>query len=257
VLDGLPATPALAYAYQAQAALRMLNRDNAEAIAWSHKAITLAEQLEALFVLPRAYNVVGSAMMVDGKPEGRLYLEKSLLLAQSNQLPGAVAGAYVNLGSGAGEMYDFPLADRYLAAGIAYCLEWELEASHHYMLAWQALSHMYQGRWDAATETAVNVINRPNVSAISRIMALIALGRVRTRRGDPGVGAVLDEALELARPTETLQRLAPVRAARAEAAWLAGAGKALCRKRRPCTNWLWQRTYLVYRRTGLLALARR
>jgi predicted ATPase/DNA-binding CsgD family transcriptional regulator len=222
VLDGLPATPALAYAYQAQAALRMLNRDNAEAIAWSHKAITLAEQLEALFVLPRAYNVVGSAMMVDGKPEGRLYLEKSLLLAQSNQLPGAVAGAYVNLGSGAGEMYDFPLADRYLAEGIVYCEEWELDVHRYYMLAWQALSHMYQGRWDAATATAVNVINRPNVSAISRIMALIALGRVRTRRGDPGVGAVLDEALELARPTETLQRLAPVRAARAEAAWLAG-----------------------------------
>jgi predicted ATPase/DNA-binding CsgD family transcriptional regulator len=221
-LDGLPATPALAYAYGAQAAIRMLNRDNAEAIAWGKKAITLAEQLEEQLILPRAYNVVGSAMMVDGNAEGRRYLEKSLLLAQTNQLPGEAAWAYGNLGSGAGEMYDFPLADRYLAAGIAYCLEWELEASHHYMLAWQALSHMYQGRWDAATATAVNVINRPNVSAISRIMALIALGRVRTRRGDPGVGAVLDEALELARPTETLQRLAPVRAARAETAWLAG-----------------------------------
>jgi predicted ATPase/DNA-binding CsgD family transcriptional regulator len=222
VLDGLPATPALAYAYGAQAAIRMLNRDNAEAIAWGKKAITLAEQLEEQLILPRAYNVVGSAMMVDGNAEGRGYLEKSLLLAQTNQLPGDVAWAYGNLGSGAGEMYDFPLADRYLAAGIVYCEEWEQDTGRYYMLAWQALSHMYQGRWDAATETAVKVINRPNVSAISRIMALIALCRVRTRRGDPGVAAVLDEALELARPTETLQRLAPVRAARAEAAWRAG-----------------------------------
>jgi hypothetical protein len=81
---------------------------------------------------------------------------------------------------------------------------------------------MYQGRWDAAKETAVKVINRPNVAAISRIMALIALGRVRTRRGDPGVAAFLEETLELALPTRTLQRLAPARAARAEAAWLAG-----------------------------------
>ena len=59
-------------------------------------------------------------------------------------------------------------------------------------------------------------------SAISRIMALVALGRLRTRRGDPGAAAVLDEALELSQRTQTLQRLGPARAARAEAAWLAG-----------------------------------
>jgi DNA-binding CsgD family transcriptional regulator len=53
-------------------------------------------------------------------------------------------------------------------------------------------------------------------------MALVALGRLRGRRGDPGAWAVLDEALELASSTGTLQRLAPVRAARAEAAFLEG-----------------------------------
>jgi len=53
-------------------------------------------------------------------------------------------------------------------------------------------------------------------------MALVALGRLRTRRGDPGAAAALDEALELAAQTGTLQRLAPVRTARAEAAWLDG-----------------------------------
>lgn len=62
---------------------------------------------------------------------------------------------------------------------------------------------------------------RPNVATISRIMALVALGRLRARRGDPEVWVVLDEALDLATQTATLQRLAPVRAARAEAAWLA------------------------------------
>jgi DNA-binding CsgD family transcriptional regulator len=53
-------------------------------------------------------------------------------------------------------------------------------------------------------------------------MALVALGRVRVRRGEPGADQVLDEALDLAAQTGTLQRLAPFRAARAEAAWLAG-----------------------------------
>ncbi len=45
---------------------------------------------------------------------------------------------------------------------------------------------------------------------------------MRSRRGDPVAVPVLDEALELAERTGTLQRLAPVRAARAEAAWLDG-----------------------------------
>ncbi|MEO7244558.1 MAG: LuxR C-terminal-related transcriptional regulator, partial [Rubrivivax sp.] len=48
------------------------------------------------------------------------------------------------------------------------------------------------------------------------------LGRVRLRRGDSGADEVLDEALALAGPSDTLQRIAPVRAARAEAACARG-----------------------------------
>ncbi len=53
-------------------------------------------------------------------------------------------------------------------------------------------------------------------------MALIALGRVRARRGDPAVWEALNEAKDLAGSTGTLQRVAPMHAARAEAAWLEG-----------------------------------
>jgi predicted ATPase/DNA-binding CsgD family transcriptional regulator len=222
VLSNLPPSAELAFAYRVQASLRMLNRDTVEAIAWGQKALALAEELQETAALVKAYNAVGSAMVVAGDVEGYAYLKQSLALAQAADLPDDVSHAYTNLGSGAGEMYDFRLADRYLDEGIAYCAKWELEQHRHYMLAWQALSHMYQGRWDAAAETAVQVINLPHLAIISRIMALIALARVRIRRGDPGVAIVLDEALALAQPTGTLQRLAPVRAARAEAAWLAG-----------------------------------
>ena len=50
--------------------------------------------------------------------------------------------------------------------------------------------------------------------------ALTVLGRLRARRGDPGVWEPLDEALQLARQTGHLQRLWPAAAARVEAAWL-------------------------------------
>jgi DNA-binding CsgD family transcriptional regulator len=53
-------------------------------------------------------------------------------------------------------------------------------------------------------------------------MAQLALGRLRARRGDAGAWSALDEALRLADASGHLQRNAPVRAARAEAAWLGG-----------------------------------
>jgi DNA-binding CsgD family transcriptional regulator/tetratricopeptide (TPR) repeat protein len=222
VLAGLPPSWQLAQAYRTQASLRMLDRDCAEAISWGQKAMALAEQMQDKAMLARAYNVVGAAMLVGGDSQGRTYLEQSLSLAKEAENPNLIALAYGNLGSGLGEMHYFSLADYYLTKGIAYCAEQEIDNSRHYLLAWQALSHFYQGRWTEAAETANALLNQPQIASISRIMALAALGWVRVRRGDPGATAALDEALELASQTETLQRLAPVRAARAEAAWLAG-----------------------------------
>jgi DNA-binding CsgD family transcriptional regulator len=66
------------------------------------------------------------------------------------------------------------------------------------------------------------MLRRPQLSAISRINALVVLGWIRARRGDPEAWSVLDEALAAALPTGEVQRLGPVYAARAEAAWLDG-----------------------------------
>ena len=59
---------------------------------------------------------------------------------------------------------------------------------------------------------------------------------MRARRGDPGVADVLDEALETALGGGHLQRLGHVRAARAEAAWLAGDASGRSRKPAPSTT---------------------
>ena len=53
-------------------------------------------------------------------------------------------------------------------------------------------------------------------------MALLTLGRLRLRRGNPGVAEVLDEAQAMAAPSGTLQRLGPSCAARVEAAFARG-----------------------------------
>ena len=79
------------------------------------------------------------------------------------------------------------------------------------------------GDWDLATADAELVAGvRPPANPPTRCPALIALGRVRVRRGLPGGEAVLAEAWDLAQRTGELQNIGPVAAARAEAAWLCG-----------------------------------
>lgn len=233
VLEDLPLGQELARAYANYAYYQMLNRDNAEAIRGGLQAIELAERYQDNVTLTEAYNIVGSALILTGEFEqGRGYLEQSLQFALAVGADYGAGDAYGNLGSGFGEMYQLEDADLYLAEGIAYCSERDLDFQRLYMLSWQALSHCYQGRWSEAAEVARAVLRRPGVAAISQIMALVALGRVRARRGDPDAWNALDEALELARKTATLQRLGPVRAARAEAAWLAGDVEATLREAR-------------------------
>ena len=233
VLRALPPGPALAHAYRIQANLRMLNRDRAEAVRWGRKAIALAERIGDRETLIGGYNVIGAAMLVYGDDRGRRHIEHSLALARDAGLPELVGLAFVNLGSACGEVYRFADADRYLTEGIQYAAERDLDYSHRYMQSWLALTRLYQGRWAEAGDAARPLVENTHVAAISRIMALVALGRLRTRRGDPGAAAALDEALELAAGTQTLQRLAPVRAARAEAAWLAD-DRAACPRRGSC-----------------------
>ena len=64
-------------------------------------------------------------------------------------------------------------------------------------------------------------------SITPRILALVVLGLVRARRGDPEHAPLLDEAWHCAHPTGELGRLGWVAMARAEAAWLAGDAAAV------------------------------
>ncbi len=222
VLEQLPPSCDLAMAYSNQAQLQMLARDMDRAIIWGGKAIALAEQIGDVETLIHALNNVGTATLLSGSEGGRPLLERSLHLAVAEELEDHAARAYTNLGSSYGEIYQFGRATSYLREGISYCLERDLDYLRTYMTAWLSLVYCYQGRWDDSLELATSVLKQSNVSTVNRIMALTALSRTRARRGDREMHQILEEALALALPTGDLQRIGPVRAARAEAAWLAG-----------------------------------
>ena len=219
----LPEGPEQAEALNAQAYLRMLDRDNDVAIELGRRAIRMgSSEPGAVATVIQAWNTVGSSRILLGDDGGRADLETSLRMALERGLDRQAASAYSVLASALGEMYRFDDADPYFEAGRRFDAERDLDSSRLYLEAWLALSLMYRGRWSEAGAVASDVLAAPDNSAISRMMALLALGRLRARRGDPDAWAALDEAWALAEPTATLQRVGPVCAARAEAAWLDG-----------------------------------
>ncbi len=90
------------------------------------------------------------------------------------------------------------------------------------MLAWLGLTRFHLGRWNEALKVTDPLLLRSSPSALSQITTLVTWGHLHARAGDRDAWTVLDEALELAKRTGTLQFLGLARAARAEAAWLSG-----------------------------------
>jgi DNA-binding CsgD family transcriptional regulator/tetratricopeptide (TPR) repeat protein len=222
-LEAFPPGSELADAFSVQALIRTMSSDYAEAREWARRAVEVAESGGYLRGRILAYNRLGWATIASGDPDGECFLRRALDLAREAGIHWDAAGAYVSLGAAWAEQYEFARAETLLAEGIRYAEEHELEGILTSMLSWQALAHLYLGRWTEAEQSGQLVTRRARASALTRVaQAMTALGRLHVRRGDAEAGALLDEVLAMVSPTGLLQYLAPVRAARAEAAWLAG-----------------------------------
>src|SRR5580693_3913853 len=91
-----------------------------------------------------------------------------------------------------------------------------------YLRAWQARLDLNRGRIGQAGTLAQEVLKSPDATLPTRIVASVCAGLCAARTGDPERGRdLLDEASREAHGTGELQRLGPVAAAQAEAAWLA------------------------------------
>jgi ATP/maltotriose-dependent transcriptional regulator MalT len=222
MLDALPPSIERASAYRVQAQLRMLNRDCAQSTEWSRKAIALAEPYANRELLAAAHATLGAALFFIDWDAGCAEQQTALDIALADGLHWIAANIYVNVGSGAGELFRLSEAHAWLRRAIAFAIEHEIDFYLNYARGWLALVALLRGHWDEAAELAAHAAARAGPTTTSRVMALAALGRVRARRGDPGTDEALAPALALAERSGTLQRIGPVRAARAEAAFLNG-----------------------------------
>jgi len=225
LLERLAPGRELAWAYSNVSQLHMLADEPEEAIVAGDRALALARTLGDAEIESHALNNVGTTKLAAQDSSGRADLERSLALALAggcSSFQEHAARAYGNLATSAARARDFTQARHYFSEGIAYCEKRDLYAWVRYMTASRAETLLAQGEWDAAAEAAELISQDVKIAAVARIPALVVLARVRLRRGDPGVSKALDEAAELAFASGEVQRIAPVVAARAEAAWIEG-----------------------------------
>ncbi|MEE6177642.1 AAA family ATPase [Mycobacterium sp. 050134] len=113
-------------------------------------------------------------------------------------------------------------AEAYLSETAAFCADHDLGTFHALSTSSAGLVALHRGEWTEALAYAEDVLTRPGLTPLHRIMPLVTVALIRARRGEhQQADSLLDEALTAAEPKD-LSRLGLVWAARAEVAWLAG-----------------------------------
>jgi DNA-binding SARP family transcriptional activator len=222
LLEQLPPGRELAMAYSVLASRCMNADDFDEALDWGTRAVELASRLGQVEIVAHALSTIATTEFLAGAPEGPEKLEKSRKLAEREGIEEQVARAYANCAWAAVRRRSYHSLNRSIQSWLDYCDERGLELWRFYLLAYRARSELDQGQWTEAVESGSSVLRVPQTSTLPRIVALVVLGLAHARTGDLGTWDALDEALALAQPSGELQRIEPVAAARAEAAWLEG-----------------------------------
>jgi DNA-binding CsgD family transcriptional regulator/tetratricopeptide (TPR) repeat protein len=163
---------------------------------------------------------LGWVEMVSGAAGGFERLVTTLESADAEGFDWIAATCYVIIVRTACRRRDYEVAERFIDSALDYCTARDLDVWRYYLLSWRSKVRLAHGAWSEAAQDAQICLAEP--CPFARIHALVALGLVRARRGDPDVWGPLDEALRLAESRNELQWIAPVAIARAEAAWLEG-----------------------------------
>jgi DNA-binding CsgD family transcriptional regulator len=219
LLERLPAGRELAVAF---ANLSLISMNAEDSVLWGERALKLADSLDDTEVRADALINIANARYVGGAPGGRDQLVRCVELSREAGLDEQAGRALVSLVWGATGRREYAVADEYLECGLEFVESRGLELFRLYLLAFKASAAVGEGRWTEALDCASLVLRESFPSTAPPALALTAIGLIRARRGESERWAPLDEALELVESSRELQRLAPVAAARAEAAWLDG-----------------------------------
>ncbi len=220
VLQSAPAGPELAWAYSHQSQLEMLASRMDRAVTWGERALNLARQLGEKEIIIHALANIGSAKADMVRSGNCDEVEESFDLAVAGKFHDHVERASCNLSCTYFWRRDYSSALARIDRGVSYATGLQLTHWEGYLRGWRAMVWLDQGNWAAAEEEAQEVSSRTYASDVYRFPALIALARLRIRRGDQDFEAPLDTARRLSDSMAELQRSVYVAVLEAEIAWL-------------------------------------
>ena len=227
VLETAPPGPELAWAYSHQSQLDMLASRMDSAIDWGERALKLAQELGEKEIIIHALGNIGTAKADDGDAASGPELTQSLDLAMAGKYHDHVERASCNLTCASYWRRDYQAALAYIARGVAYADALGLSHWEGYLRGWRAMVWLDQGDWNRAEEEAQEICSRFYAAEMYRFPALIALARLRIRRGDQDADIPLKAARRLAAAVAEPQRAVYIAMILAEEVWLLNDAAAL------------------------------
>ena len=163
---------------------------------------------------------IGAFELRRDMPTGRKLIEAAIEEARGAGFTEQVARGLNSLAAYAATAPHVELADTYVPQAIEYCVEHNEDLWRINALAIAARNALDRGRWTEAADFADRLLQDPRESPWPHHEALVVLGLVRARRGDPGATAALDLAAAVGVPADEVDVHVDLAAARAEVAWL-------------------------------------
>jgi DNA-binding CsgD family transcriptional regulator/tetratricopeptide (TPR) repeat protein len=223
ILESTSPGPELAWSYSVRSQWAMLNDQFDDAISWGEQAIGLADRFGETEIRVHALNNIGTSLLLSNDSvRGRALMDESLQLALKHQFHEQAARVYTNMAEYALAVRDLDLAQHYLDDGIAFDTEHDLGSWLHYLRGCNARYLMLRGELEAAEALARDVLEVPDQTRVMQLPATSVLAQVSSRLGRPSAEQELQAVLEIALATKEPQRIAPIRIALAERAWISG-----------------------------------
>lgn len=225
VLETLPPSRELAWAYVNMCQLSAFYEDGvAVAENFAQRAVVLVERFEDAEVIGQArFHLAATRFLCadDGSgDDGWEGMEAARVGMFEGGLVQAAAFMAMLMGAFATLHRDNERAFPVLDLLETHSLDYDMPGYLLFGRGARAFGLVHGGCWEEAADLATSVLSNFRTPPMARTLTLAALALVRARRGDPQVWPLLDEALSLAEPIVGIT--GPIRAARAEAAWLDG-----------------------------------
>ncbi len=220
-LDGCAPGPQLARAYSALADARRHGGDAEGGLAMSRRAADLARAHDLGAVLSDALNTE-ACILIDLNRAWEPAMREALDVAVATGADDQAGRAFANMHALLSNAKRFAEAERVYLDGSAFCEERDISTYGFCLAGTHGEALVHQGRWDQAMGLCLPLLDSGVASPANRITLALGVGRILSRRGDPGAWPYLEEAVAHAEASDEPSWRVEVYPCRAEARWLGG-----------------------------------